>query len=143
MRLESAQGPWPARRRCPRPTRKPNGNFDVGWTFVRKDMLKAHRIASALPVSLDLPKEVSTKQAAQILGCSKDTLLAYKDAGLLEFRNLAPPTSSRPTFRFKLKSVLALRTNYEVEEALPTSPTKSPRRQVRGQKKYKHLDLGD
>jgi hypothetical protein len=116
----------------------------VGWSFIHKEVLRAYRIASALPVNLDdLPKEVSSKQAAQILGCSKDTLLAYKEAGMLEWRNLAPPASSRPTYRFSLKSVLAMRINYEVDEALPTSPTDSPRRQMRKQKKYKHLDLGD
>jgi hypothetical protein len=144
MRMDSAQGEWPAKRRRPRSARKPNGFFDVGWSFVPKDVLKAHRIASALPVNLDdLVKEVTSKQAAQILGCSKDTVFAYKEAGMLEWRNLAPPASSRPTYRFSLQSVLALRNTYVVEEDLPTAPTESPRRQVRKQKKYKHLDLGD
>src|SRR5712691_11325685 len=36
------------------------------------------------------PGEVSTKAAAKILGCSKDTVLKFKEAGLLEYRNLAP-----------------------------------------------------
>jgi hypothetical protein len=38
-----------------------------------------------------LPREVSTLQAARILGVSKDSVLKLKSAGLLEYRNTGSP----------------------------------------------------
>ena len=62
----------------------------------------------------NLPKEVSTNEAAQILGCDKKTVLKYIDQGLLEWRDMSPPSSTRPTYRLKLDSVLRLRNSYRV-----------------------------
>lgn len=42
-------------------------------------------------IMAELPKEVTTEEAATILGQSKDTVLKFREAGLLEFRNAAPP----------------------------------------------------
>jgi hypothetical protein len=90
-----------------------------------------------------VPAEVRTAQAARILGVSKDTLLRLKDEGLLEYRNVAPPSSSRPIYAFTLRSVMELRTNYQVD--VPSLPLRQvPRRQaVKGPRRYKHLDVGD
>ena len=66
----------------------------------------------------DLPDEVSTEEAAKLLGVSKDTVLKFKQAGSLSYRNAAPPQSSRPVFRFSKDSVLSLRTDYQTD-ALP------------------------
>lgn len=88
-----------------------------------------------------LPAEVSTAEAARILGVSKDTVLKLKEAGLLEYRNLAPPTSIRAVFRFLLSSVLELRNDYRTDFPTPPSPSQPQRRRVRQKQepKYKHL----
>jgi hypothetical protein len=69
--------------------------------------------SSDLIACLNLPEEVTTQQAATILGCSKHTVLRYLQEGLLEWRNAAPPSSNRPVFRFTLRSVLELRLDYQ------------------------------
>jgi hypothetical protein len=91
----------------------------------------------------ELPKEVSTAEAAHILGVSKDTVLKLKEAGLLEYRNLAPPTSIRGVFRFLLASVLELRNSYQTDFPTPMSLPQPQRRRVRQkeQPKFKHLRL--
>jgi hypothetical protein len=87
----------------------------------------------------DLPREVGTAETARILGVTKDTVLKYKDAGLLEYRNLAPPSSSRPLFAFSLVSVLKLRTTYETEEPPPFRRREPTRRAAKGKKNRKHI----
>ena len=91
----------------------------------------------------DYPTEVSAKEAARILGCSKDTVLKFKDAGLLEYRNLASPKSSRPLFRFRLESVVRLRTEYQADIPTPPIPKEPGRRRLRESQPngYKHLRL--
>jgi hypothetical protein len=89
------------------------------------------------------PQEVGTAEAADILGVSKDTVLKLKAAGLLEYRNIAPPTSSRPVYAFTLRSVMELRTSYERDEPLPHQPPDSPNRRTKRHTKYKHLNLDD
>jgi hypothetical protein len=89
----------------------------------------------------DLPREVSTADAARILGVTKDTVLKYKDAGLLEYRNLAPPFSSRPVFAFSLASVLKLRTTYETDEPPPFRRREPTRRAVKGERKHIHINV--
>jgi hypothetical protein len=93
------------------------------------------------PLPINLPEEVSTAQAARILGVSKDTVLAYREKGLLPFRNLAPPGSTKPVYVFPLEAVVKLRTTYQTEQ--PASPVQAEptRRRVKGPRKYKHLDL--
>jgi len=91
----------------------------------------------------ELPQEVGTARAAEILGVSKDTVLRLKAAGLLEYRNTAPPNSSRPVYAFSLRSVMELRTSYERDDPLPYRPVEPPNRRVKEQRKYKHLDLDD
>lgn len=93
------------------------------------------------PLTTDLPKEVSTEEAANILGLSKDTVLKLRSAGLLQFRNTAPPGSSRPIYRFPLESVLQLRTSYETDEPPPKLPKEPYRRQAKGKRKYKYIDF--
>ena len=88
-----------------------------------------------------LPREVSTAKAAMILGVSKDTVLRLKDAGLLEYRRTGTPDSCRPVFAFTLRSVLKLRTSYEQDIPMPRRPKESPRRRVKGERKYEHLRL--
>lgn len=92
------------------------------------------------PLVSDLPKEVSTEEAAVILGLSKDTVLKLRSAGLLEFRNAAPPGSSRPVYRFLLDSVVRLRTSYETDEPTPAMPREQPSRATRGKRRYKYID---
>ena len=86
------------------------------------------------------PQEVGTAEAAEILGVSKVTVLKLKAAGLLEYRNMAPPDSSRPVFAFTVRSVMELRTNYETDEPSPKLPKQPYRRQAKGKRKYKYID---
>lgn len=94
-------------------------------------------------VDHELPEEVTTAQAGSILGVTKDTVLKFKDDGLLQYRNAAPPSSSRPIFLFSLQSVLILRTTYRAESPTPFHKAEGPRRAVKGQRKYKHLRLAE
>ena len=77
---------------------------------------------------LNLPREVSTAEAAQILGCDRKTVQKYIHTGLLEWRDIAPPTSSRPEFRIKLDSVLAIRSSYRTTPFPRSTSTSTPRR---------------
>jgi hypothetical protein len=92
---------------------------------------------------LNLPEEVTTQQAAAILGCCKHTVLQYQEEGILEWRNLAPPSSQRPVFRFTLRSVLELRLGYQSGTARPPQPPKptKTRRRTAASSPYqpKHL----
>jgi excisionase family DNA binding protein len=92
--------------------------------------------------SQPLAKEVSTAEAAKILGVSKDTVLRLQTAGELPFRNAAPP-GGRPVFRFPLDDVLKLRHGYQTEERRLDPQQDLPRRTARGKKKYKHLQLDE
>jgi hypothetical protein len=92
----------------------------------------------------DLPQEVSTEEARRILGVTKDTVLKYREGGRLPFRDIAPPGSSRAIYRFPLVSVLKLRTSYTFAEPETAASPKEPlRRRAKGERKYKHLNLGD
>jgi hypothetical protein len=87
-----------------------------------------------------LPRELSTEEAAIILGQSKDTVLKLRSEGVLPFRNAAPPGSSRPVYRFPLEAVVKLRTTYETDEPTPRMPKQPGRRQAKGKRKYKYID---
>ena len=78
--------------------------------------------AGALLQRLGLPEEVTTQQAAAILGCCKHTVLQYLADGLLEWRDVAPPSSNRPVFRLTLRSVLELRLAYRRDNPHPPRP---------------------
>lgn len=92
---------------------------------------------------IGLPTEVSTAEAGTILGVSKDTVLKLKEAGLLEYRNTAPPASSRPVYVFTLRSVIELRTSNERDDPTTHLSTEITRRKARGKGPYKHLNLDD
>lgn len=93
-----------------------------------------------------LREEVSAQQAAVILGVSKDTVLANLKGGVLPYRNIATPNSSRPTYRIPLDKVRELRKSYTVEPpATPPPPRQPTRRRAKatGATKYKHLNTSD
>jgi len=106
-------------------------------------MTDKSRRRTNLAVSPQLPEEVSTVQAADILGVSKDTVLAYRQKGLLPFRDLAPPGSTKPIYMFPLEAVVKFRTTYQTEQPAPRQQNMPPRRRVKGERRYKHLDFGD
>lgn len=76
---------------------------------------------------LNLPAELSLAEAAAVLGVDKKTVLRYMHDGVIEWRNIAPPSSSRPTFRIKLESALKLRTQYTSEPEQPRERTQRRR----------------
>lgn len=76
---------------------------------------------------LELPEEVTAQQAAAILGCCKHTVLQHLEQGVLEWRNLAPPSSQRPVFRITLRSVLELRLGYQRGSPRPPQSAKPAR----------------
>jgi excisionase family DNA binding protein len=92
---------------------------------------------------VELPAEVSTAEAARILGVSKDTVLELKKAGLLEYRNTGSPDSCRPVYAFSLRSVLEVRTTYQRDTPPYHRPEAPHRHQVKGKRKYKHFTLSD
>jgi hypothetical protein len=92
---------------------------------------------------VELPEEVSTAQAARILGVSKDTVLKLKEGGLLEYRNTGSPGSSRPVYAFSLRSVLEVRTTYQRDTPPYRTPKTPHRHQVKGKRQYKHFTLSD
>jgi len=98
---------------------------------------------AGLPPGLSRPEEVGTAEAAEILGVSKDTVLAYREKGLLPSRNLAPPGSSRPIFMFPLADVMKLRTGYDFEGPDDTPRPETTRRRGKGRCKFELLDLDD
>ena len=91
----------------------------------------------------ELPPEVSTVEAAEILAVSKNTVLRLKRAGLLEFRNAAPPESARPIYRFTLESVPKLRTTYTTDVPAVPSPRKQKRHRVPGKVPTKYITIQD
>lgn len=93
--------------------------------------------------ALQLPAEVSTAQAAEILGVSKDTVLEYKRKGLIPYRDLAPPGSTKPVFAYPLDAVVELRTSYQTDEPATKVPREPSRRSVKGRRKFKHLVIND
>jgi hypothetical protein len=90
-----------------------------------------------------LPTELSTEEVAQVLGCSKDTVLKLKQDGMLEYRNVAPPTSSRPVYRFTFESVRALRTSYSRDVPEIAGSQDSVRRSRRQKRQFKHFKFVD
>lgn len=124
-----------AKRAAPRP---PDSSIDKN---VGHNADVADTATGQPPQVGNLPEEVGTAQAAKILGVSKDTVLKLKASGLFEYRNTAPPDSSRSVYVFTLRSVMELRTSYERDEPAPALPKEPRRRMVRGDKKYKHLRL--
>lgn len=90
---------------------------------------------------LQLPQEISTAQAAEVLGVSKDTVLLYREKGLLPYRNAAPPGSTKPIYLYPLDAVVKMRTAYQTDEPAPRRQSEPPRRRAKGEHRYKHLDL--
>jgi hypothetical protein len=82
---------------------------------------------------LELPQELSLTDAAAMLGVDKKTVIRYMHDGVLEWRDIAPPSSSRPTYRIKLASALKLRTHYTSE---PEQPVERPPRQQKTTRQY-------
>lgn len=90
--------------------------------------------------TLDLPKEVTTAEAARIFRCDTKTVLKYLRNGLLEWRDAAAPGSSRPYYRITLDSVLRLRTSYQFSTIHPARlAQQSGRRPIRQAFKSKHV----
>ena len=87
---------------------------------------------------LELPAELSLSEAARVLGVDKKTVLRYVRDGVLEWRDIAPPSSSRPTYRIKLESALKLRTGYRSE---PEEPAERKPRVARRQYQSRHVRI--
>ena len=97
---------------------------------------------------LDLPQEVSLADAAMIANCDKKTIIRYMQDGVLEWRNIAPPSSSRPTYRLKLASVVALRTAYRRENPVSNHHVDDPASRITplpkpapSHQQFKHIRL--
>ncbi len=115
---------------------------ELNWFAERAEHVEA-RSSDGTDEYPEPPREVATAEAADILGVSKDTVLKLKAAGMLEYRNTAPPGSSRPVYAFTLRSVMELRTSYERDQPIHREPTEQVRRKVSGRRQYKHLNLDD
>jgi hypothetical protein len=110
---------------------------------VEVEPVAVHEVEGGSPGNPQLPAEVGTARAAEILGVSKDTVLEYKRKGLLPFRDLAPPGSTKPIYMYPLDAVVRLRTTYQTEEQADNVPRDPPRRRVKGRREFKHLILDE
>lgn len=90
---------------------------------------------------LDLPDEVSAQQAAEILGVTKRTVLKYYSEGLLPARNIAPPSSTRPSYRFPLDKIVDFRSSYEYCEPAPKASPVAPSNTKPKHYEARHLQL--
>lgn len=85
---------------------------------------------------LDLPEEVSVRDAADILGIDPKTVLGYITEGVLPARDIALPSSKRAVWRLKLGDVVELRTGYVRHEPAPQSNGNGHPKRCRPAKKY-------
>lgn len=89
------------------------------------------------------PEEVSTQEAADLLGESKDTVIGRIKCGELRARNAAGPNSTRPRYLILKEDVIRLRNAY----VTATPPDKLrhqpqvPQLKARGAKRPKHIKL--
>lgn len=104
----------------------PGDHLEFTRMFGWKSTLSPEELAK-----LDLPEEVSTEEAGQILAVTKHTVIKLLEDGLLEWRNAAPPSSSRPVYRISTKSVMALRTAYRRGGIRTDTPEGKPQRRPR------------
>jgi hypothetical protein len=93
---------------------------------------------------LDLPTELSLREAAQVLGCDPKTVLRYIDDGMLQWRNAAPASSSRPIYKICSQSAIRLRTSYRQTGTRSDTPRRQKRRSSRSvPNKLRHITLDD
>jgi hypothetical protein len=99
--------------------------------------------ADASHIAVEIPQELSVSQAAKVLGVDRKTVLKYLGGGLLEWRDIAPPGSTRPTYRMKRESVIAIRTTYRATGPSVRTRRKPVRRPAScaSLPVFKHLDL--
>ena len=92
---------------------------------------------------LNLPQEVTLKEAAQVLGCDAQTVMKFIRSGLLEFRDAGSPFNLRPTYRIKLESVVELRTTYRRQSDITSPRQKQQRRTATpSTTRLRHIRLG-
>lgn len=87
-----------------------------------------------------VPPEVSLTEAARLLNVDRKTVTKYLRAGMLLWRDIAPPGSVRPTYRIKLASVIAIRNDYRSECPERLEPRRLNPREAGGYK-LKHVTL--
>jgi hypothetical protein len=100
-----------------------------------------HTSTSELIRRLGLPYEVSAQQAAEVLGVDKKTLLQYFREGLLPARNIAPPTSTRPVYRFPLDKIVDFRNSYSYCEPAPEASPAAPSSTKPTRYEARHIEL--
>lgn len=90
-----------------------------------------------------LNEELSLREAAKELHCDPKTVIRYIEDGLLQWRNAAPPSSTRPRYRIKSESVLQLRNSYRLgtPQAAEPEPARTPRKRAVKSSNYqpKHM----
>ena len=99
------------------------------------------RTSKSIEDQLELPQEVSTRKAAEILQVDKKTVLKYYTDGQLPARNIAPTSSARPEYRFPLKEVVEFRKGYEYHEPVTKVRRPSCRTLRPGQYQSRHIQL--
>ena len=90
-----------------------------------------------------LKDELSLRETAKELNCDPKTVIRYIEDGLLQWRNAAPPSSTRPRYRIKTDSVLQLRNSYRLgtPQADEPEPARKPRKRAVKSSNYqpKHM----
>lgn len=79
-----------------------------------------------------LNEELSLREAAKELHCDPKTVIRYIEDGLLQWRNSAPPSSTRPRYRIKTDSVLQIRNSYRLgtPQAVEPERARKPRKRA-------------
>lgn len=92
---------------------------------------------------LPLKDELSLRETATVLGCDTKTVIHYIDDGVLEWRNAAPPSSTRKLYKLKTESVLNFRNSYRLSttQAADSRPASKPRKRLIKSSNYqpKHI----
>ena len=89
------------------------------------------------------PDEMSSRDAANYLGISPDTLNKLFRNGQLARRNASPPGSGKPRYRYRIADLDRMkREGFRLLAPSPSTPS-TPKRQKRSTAKFKsrHLDL--
>jgi hypothetical protein len=87
------------------------------------------------------PPEVGVGEAAKLLDVDAKTVRRYIADGVLPYRNIAPPSSSRTAYRLRLADVMAMRMSYRIDQPAETPLAKPCRRAAAAPTTFKHITM--
>jgi len=85
---------------------------------------------------VEVKEEIGLKEACKLLNVGKFTVMKYVNQGLIQYRNVSSPDSSRNKYKFLLADVLAIRNNYQVGQGIKKEQAVKPAHK----RKYRYID---